>query len=215
MGFYILNPIISNIIPDNTPITYNIVTIFMFCLIPLFVLNNTASPTPAPTNVPEIIVEIEITFSKYICVNITDDAQFGIKPINPDKIGPNIGLFCKKLEICSSPIAYITIFINIVTININTNMFNVCFKADFIIPCSQWQWSFSQKSTIFCSSSFLLVLITKSIKNPAIIPINNFIPSIDNIVVIGTASDINIGNISSDVDRYTAINVPSVITLAA
>ena len=34
-------------------------------------------------------------------------------------------------------------------------------------------------------------------------------------VVIGTASDKKIGNISSEVERYTAINVPNVITLAA
>ena len=35
------------------------------------------------------------------------------------------------------------------------------------------------------------------------------------IVIAGTASDMNIGSISSDVDKYTAINVPSVITLPA
>ena len=86
-----LNPINSKAIPEITPIIYNNETILMFCLIPLFVLNNTASPTPALTKVPEIIVDIEITFSKYICVKITDAAQFGINPINPDNIGPNIG----------------------------------------------------------------------------------------------------------------------------
>ena len=32
------------------------------------------------------------------------------------------------------------------------NMLNVCFNADLTIPCSQWQCSFSHKSTIFSSS---------------------------------------------------------------
>lgn len=45
-------------IPVITPILYNKATIFIFCLIPLFILNSTASPTPAPTNNPEINVEI-------------------------------------------------------------------------------------------------------------------------------------------------------------
>ena len=70
---------------------------------------------------------------------------------------------------------------------------------------------------IFSSSCFPLLTkrITKSIINPATTPINSFTPKIFNIVVTGTASDIKIGNISSDVDKYTAINVPNVITLAA
>ena len=99
----------------------------------------------------------------------------------------------------------------------NKNIFIVCFKDDFKIPCSQWQCSFSHKSIIFSSSTFPLFfnLITKSIAKPATIPITNFIPNIFAITPISTPSDINIGNISSDVDRYTAINVPSVITLAA
>ncbi len=95
-------------------------------------------------------------------------------------------------------------------------IFSVCFKADLKIPCSQSQCSFSHKSIIFCSSPFLFfILKIKSIINPAITPITNFIPNIASIVVIGTASDNKIGNISSDVERYTAINVPNVITLAA
>ena len=96
-------------------------------------------------------------------------------------------------------------------------MFIVCFKADFTIPCSQWQWSFSHKSTILSSSCLFLffILNTKSIKNPAITPITNFIDNILIIVITGTCSDSNIGNISSDVDKYTAIKVPNVITLAA
>ena len=43
----------------------------------------------------------------------------------------------------------------------------------------------------------------------------HFIDNILIIVITGTCSDSNIGNISSDVDKYTAIKVPNVITLAA
>ena len=143
------------IIPAITPILYNRAAIFIFCLIPLLVLNNTANPTPAPTNNPEIAVAKEITFSKYICVKITDDAQFGISPMIPARIGPNIGWFCKNPEIRSSPIKYIAPFIIIVINKINTKIFIVCLNADFTIPCSQWQWSFSHKSIIFSSSSSL------------------------------------------------------------
>ena len=118
--------------------------------------------------------------------------------------------------IVSSPIKYIAKLITDVIIKINKNMLTVCLVADFTIPCSQSQCSFSHKSTIFSSSSFPLFfsLITKSIINPAIIPINNFIPKIFNITQIETPSDINIGNISSEVDKYTAIKVPNVMTLA-
>ena len=61
----------------------------------------------------------------------------------------------------------------------------------------------------------MIILIIKSIIVPAIIPTNNFIPKIFKITIGETASDINIGIISSDVDKYTAINVPNVITLPA
>ena len=54
-----------------------------------------------------------------------------------------------------------------------------------------------------------------SITNPYIIPITNFIASIVIITLIGAALDISIGNISSDVDKYTEIKVPKVIILAA
>ena len=77
-------------------------------------------------------------------------------------------------------------------------------------------------SSIFSLSSFLFlaillftICVTKSIKIPAIIPTINFIPNIFNIIIGETASDINIGSISSDVDKYTAISVPNVITRPA
>ena len=56
----------------------------------LLVLNNTSNPTPALTATPDIKTGIEITFSTNNSVNITDEAQFGINPINPAIIGPNI-----------------------------------------------------------------------------------------------------------------------------
>ena len=40
-------------------------------------------------------------------------------------------------------------------------------------------------------------------------------PSIFNMITGETASDMNIGSISSEVDKYTAISVPNVITLPA
>ena len=101
--FYIVNPIKSITIPEITPIAYNKTTIPIFSFILLFVLNNTASPTPAPVNNPDIILPSEITFSKYIFVIITDAAQFGIKPINEAIIGPTTGLFSIQPAIVSSP----------------------------------------------------------------------------------------------------------------
>ena len=54
-----------------------------------------------------------------------------------------------------------------------------------------------------------------SIINPYTIPIVNFIASIVIITLIGAALDISIGNISSEVDKYTEIRVPKVIIFAA
>ena len=58
-------------------------------------------------------------------------------------------------------------------------------------------------------------IVFKSIAKPIIIPIPNFIASICKIVTIGAASEINTGNISSEVDKKIAISVPSVITFPA
>ena len=52
-------------IPDITPIAYNKHVIFKFSFKFLLVLNNTKSPTPAPTKRPDIIVPTLITFSRY------------------------------------------------------------------------------------------------------------------------------------------------------
>ena len=72
---------------------------------------------------------------------------------------------------------------------------------------------------IFVFSSFLECffiinfLKIKSTKNPQNTPKISFIPRISNIKLTGIASEINIGIISSDVDKYTAINVPIDINL--
>ena len=126
------------IIPDTTPIKYNIPVIFIFSLIFSFTLNNINIPIPEPTNNPPIIEPTEITFCKYSCVNITDDAQFGIKPTIPAINGPTTGMFNIKFDIFSSPIKYIATFITNEIIIMNIKMFNVCFIEDFNIP------SFSQ-----------------------------------------------------------------------
>ena len=127
----------SKNIPEITPIEYNNTKIFKLSFIPLLVLNNTANPTPAPTRSPEIKVEAVIKFSKYICVNITDAAQFGISPIKPAITGPIIGLFSAKLAIASSPIKCIIRCIIIDIINMYIKIFIVCFKEDFNILFSQ------------------------------------------------------------------------------
>ena len=58
------------------------------------------------------------------------------------------------------------------------------------------------------------LLYIKSINNPNIIPIPAFNNKIVIIEVNGTCSDKKIGNISSEVDKYTAINVPIDIIFA-
>ncbi len=86
--FYIVKWINSKNIPVKTPIKYSNIIILKLTLGCLFVLHNTKTPTPAPTNNPESNVEIVIPPDKYNCVRITEEAQFGINPIIPAIIGP-------------------------------------------------------------------------------------------------------------------------------
>ena len=130
--------IACKIIPDIVPIKYNNPTIFTFSFQFLFVLNNIASPTPAPVNNPAIILPTEITFSKYKFVKITDAAQFGIRPIKAAIAGPIIDLFKIQLAIVSSPTKCTIVLIKNEIIIINKNMLRVCFIDDFKIPFS-WQ----------------------------------------------------------------------------
>ena len=90
--------------PAKTPIKYKIPTIFIFSFTFLFVLNNTNSPTPAFTATPDINTGIDITLLINNSVKITDEAQFGINPIKPATIGPNITFLLIKCAIVSSPI---------------------------------------------------------------------------------------------------------------
>ena len=76
----------------------------MFSLIFLFTLNNTIKPSPELTSNPPINVPIPIIFPVNNSVSITDDAQFGIKPIKHASIGANNLLFDIKFDILSSPI---------------------------------------------------------------------------------------------------------------
>ena len=80
-------PIKSINIPDITPMPYTNKTIPTFSFNLSFVLNNTASPTPAPVNNPAIMLPNDITFSRYRFVIITDAAQFGINPMRLAKNG--------------------------------------------------------------------------------------------------------------------------------
>ena len=90
--------------PEIAPTTYNIPKIVRFSFFTLFTLNSINMPIPELTSNPAIIEPTVIIFSKYNCVNITDDAQFGIKPTKLDITGPNIGTFNIKCAIFSSPI---------------------------------------------------------------------------------------------------------------
>ena len=100
---------------------------------------------------------------------------------------------------------------------IYANICSVCINEDLNIPLSsQLQCSSSHNLWIFSllSSTFFFLNI-KSTNIPTIIAIPSFINSIVIIVPTGTASDINIGSISSDVERNIAINVPIVTILPA
>ena len=108
--------IISKISPDITPIAYNSPIIFRFSFLFSFVLNNTNNPTPAFTHNPEINIGIDITFSTNNSVNTTDDAQFGINPIIPATIGPNIIFLLTIFARFSWPIISIIPFITSVMI---------------------------------------------------------------------------------------------------
>ena len=98
------------------PIKYINPTIIIFSFICfLFVLNNTNKPTPAPVNNPAISDAILITFSIYKLVIITDAAQFGIKPIKLEIIGPKKILFFINVSIVCSPITPIrALIINVI-----------------------------------------------------------------------------------------------------
>ena len=185
---------------------YNKITILAFSFIFLFTLNNINNPTPAPTSSPESIVASVITFPKYNCVNITDEAQFGINPTNPAIVGPSSQLLSIKLDKASSPTICITVFNIKVIISMYTNILIECFKEDFnMLPSSQWQCSCSHISPILSSSCDLFLevkRITKSIIKPAIIPIISLIPNIFNIILIGTASDINRGDVNGGPYTY-------------
>jgi len=60
----------------------------IFCFRFLFILNNTSRPAPAFANKPPISEPKLIIFDKYSSVIITDEAQFGINPINAATTGP-------------------------------------------------------------------------------------------------------------------------------
>ena len=100
-------------------------------------MKSTNSPTPALTATPEINIGIEITFSINNSVKITDEAQFGINPINPAITGPNITLLLIKCDILSSPINLIIPFKIRVITNIKIAIFIACFNAELKIPLSQ------------------------------------------------------------------------------
>ena len=69
----------------------------------MFTLNNTSNPTPEPVSNPAIKDGNVITLFKYNSVSSTLAAQFGIRPIRPDKKGLKILFFKNNLLKKSSP----------------------------------------------------------------------------------------------------------------
>ena len=64
------------------------ITINIFCFKFLFILNNTNRPVPAFANKPPINEPKLMIFDRYNSVILTDEAQFGIRPISAATIGP-------------------------------------------------------------------------------------------------------------------------------
>ena len=98
---------------------------------------------------------------------------------------------------------------------INTRICTEWMSADFtMLPSSQWQWSCSQISWM-CSPLWYPLPSTRtpiSTRIPATIPTMIFPIKIAMILRTSACSEIRIGSISSDVDRKTAIIVPTVMT---
>lgn len=84
-------------------------------------MNKISSPNPELTNNPPIIVPNSIIFSKYISVNITELAQFGISPIKQEIKLPITGISEIILAILSSPITNNKMFIAKLITKIYTN----------------------------------------------------------------------------------------------
>ena len=76
----------------------------MFSLQFLFTLNSTKIPNPLAHKSPEIAEPNVKALFRYSSVITTDEAQLGIRPISPDKIGPRNVLATKNDDILSSPI---------------------------------------------------------------------------------------------------------------
>ena len=95
----------------------------------LFILNSISNPAPDPTNRPAINDPKFIIPDRYNSVIITEEAQFGIKPINDAITGSKIELSDIKFFNVSSPKIVTIILIIRVKINIYINTFIVCFNA--------------------------------------------------------------------------------------
>ena len=70
------------------PTKNKIPKIMKFSFFTLFTLNKIKIPIPEFTNKPAIIPPTLMIFPRYNCVNMTEEAQFGIKPIKLVIKGP-------------------------------------------------------------------------------------------------------------------------------
>ena len=89
--------------PNETPIikTKNAINTFFF--IGRLTLNNISIPTPLPTKRPDKQEPKLIALERYISVIITLEAQFGIRPTTPAKIGAKILFLSNSFARISSP----------------------------------------------------------------------------------------------------------------
>ena len=91
----------------------------------LFVLNSTSRPSPEPESSPASAGPAPIMPSIYRCVIMTDEAQFGIRPMSAAAASPSTGSESSQPETVFSPIIYIMIFIASVATKINNVIWSV------------------------------------------------------------------------------------------
>ena len=134
-----ISEINSIMIPDIAPSRYNNININIFSLMFLLPLNNTIIAVPLPVSKPLINDDMLMALFKYNSVNITEAPQFGIRPIILVISGANIVSLRNSFDRKSSPIYVNSVFIIKFVANKNIVILNVCFRAGFNMPWSQWQ----------------------------------------------------------------------------
>ena len=116
--------------PKMTPERYTMDNIKRFCFVFLFVLNRRRIPTPEPARRPERTTPRGARPERYTSVRITDEAQFGMRPISAEAKYEKIDFSPRKLARVSEPITKIKIFIMRFAIKIKSEVFSVWMRAE-------------------------------------------------------------------------------------